>query len=201
VLTHGRPVTFGSDYGGSLTSQFTSNGAAPLDQRAAAVLATWRSGEEGGNAMWQLLTGVASPSGRLPQQWPISVGGVRVGGVGDYLIKYSDQGGAGWTLGAPFTPNYPFGFGLDYLDVSVAASSAEVDTAAQSVNVSVALANAAPTAGLYVVEVRLFPFLRGALLPQTHKRVTSQCVDLFQPSAVPLHPLPAHACGIYEGSR
>ena len=38
-------------------------------------------------AIWDLLTGVVSPSGRLPQQWPISVGGVRVGGVGDYMIK------------------------------------------------------------------------------------------------------------------
>jgi beta-xylosidase len=154
ILTHGRPVTFGSDYGGSLTSRYTSGGLAPLDQRAAAVLATWRPGEEGGSAMWQLLTGAASPSGRLPQAWPVSVGGVRIGGVGDYLIKYSTQGGEGWTLGAPFAPNYPFGFGLDYLDVSLGTVSALVDAAALLVNVTVEVHNAAQTSGLYVVEVR-----------------------------------------------
>ncbi len=69
-------------------------------------------------------------------------------------VIFALQGGSGWTLGAPFQPNYPFGFGLDYLSVSFGPSSAVVDATAELVNVTVELVNAAPVAGLYVVEVR-----------------------------------------------
>ena len=166
--------------------------------------------------MWDLLTGAESPSGRLAQQWPISVGGVRVGGVGDYLIKYSTQGGAGWTLGAPFAPAYPFGFGLDYLDVAVTASAAAVDAAAQTVNVTVTLHNAAAVAGLYVVEV-----CPSGGAPEMHRqggwwlrRICYVCMcaclahartppssspGVLQPGAVALHALPAHARGLRQG--
>jgi beta-xylosidase len=153
VLNHGRPVTFGSDYGGSLVSKFTAGGALPLDKRAAAVLAAFRSGCEGGNAIWDLLSGAVSPSGRLPQSWPVAVGGARMPGINPWFLKFSDQGGSGFTLNTPFAPNYAFGHGLDYLAVSVSSSSVIVDATAMLVNVSVALANAAPFAGLYVVEV------------------------------------------------
>jgi beta-glucosidase len=77
VLNHGRPVTFGSDYGGSIVSKFGPG----LDKQAAAVLAAFRSGCEGGNAIWDVLSGNTSPSGRLPQSWPISVGAVRMPGI------------------------------------------------------------------------------------------------------------------------
>ena len=106
VLNHGRPVTFGADYGGSVVSKFGGPG---LDTKASAVLAAFRSGCEGGNAIWDLLTGVSSPSGRLPQSWPIAVGGVRMPGISPWYIKATDQGGAGFTLGAPFKANYEFG--------------------------------------------------------------------------------------------
>jgi len=43
--------------------QFTAGGAAPLDKRAAAVLAAWRPGEEGGNALWDLLRARCRPRG------------------------------------------------------------------------------------------------------------------------------------------
>jgi hypothetical protein len=57
------------------------------------------------------------------------------------------EGGSGWTLGAPFTPLYPLGFGLDYLKVTYGASAAVVDPVGLSVNVTVALNNAAPVTG------------------------------------------------------
>ena len=65
-------------------------------------------------------------------------------GINPWYYKFSDQGGAGFTLNTPFEPAYAFGFGLDYLNVSLGASSAVVDVAAMRVNVSVALSNAAP---------------------------------------------------------
>ena len=152
VVVHGRPFTFGSDYGGSLVSKFTADGLAPLDERAAAVIAAWRPGSEGGNALWDVITGAVSPSGRLAQQWPRGVGAVRVGGGGAYLQKFVEQGGP-WTLGAPNSPLFGFGFGLDYLSVAFGASSAVVDAPNMLVNVTVEVSNAAPMAGKFVVEV------------------------------------------------
>ena len=134
-------------------SKFTSGGRAGLDARAGAVLAAWRPGCEGGVALWDLLTGRASPSGRLAQSWPISVGTVRIGGPGDYLMKYPSEMASGFTLGAPFAPAYPFGHGLDYLDVSFGHIGAVVDEPNRHVNVSVELLNAAARGGGYVVQV------------------------------------------------
>lgn len=151
VVTHGRPFTFGAaDYGGSVgVSAF---GVPTLDARAGAVLAAWRPGCEGGSAVWDLLTGVVSPSGRLAQSWPTTVGAVRVPGISPAYIKLTVQGGRGWTLGASFAPAFPLGHGLDYLAVTLGASSATVDAAALAVHVAVTLTNAAPRTGGFVVQ-------------------------------------------------
>jgi beta-glucosidase len=62
VLVHGRPVTFVKH---------------DLMSRVDAVLAVWRPGCEGGNAVWDMLTGRVSPSGRLAQSWVRRVGQVK----------------------------------------------------------------------------------------------------------------------------
>jgi len=116
------------------------------------VIAAWRPGSEGGNALWDIITGAVSPSGRLAQQWPRGVGAVRVGGGGTYLQKFVEQGGP-WTLGASNTPLFGFGFGLDYLSVTFGASSVVVDAANMLVNVTVEVINSSPNAGKFVVEV------------------------------------------------
>ena len=153
VLSHGRPVTFGSDYGGSLISKFGGDTTPSLDKQASAVLAAFRSGCEGGNSIWDLLTGNVSPSGRLPQSWPISSGAVRMPGITPWYTKWTDQGGSGFTLSTPFKANFPFGFGLDYLNVVISSSSALVDAVNMAVNVTVNLSNSAKMGGQRVVQV------------------------------------------------
>jgi beta-glucosidase len=68
VLVHGRPMTFGSGH----NSKFGDDNA--LLSKAVAVLSFGRPGEEGGNAMFDVLTGLAQPTGRLNQPWPRSAG-------------------------------------------------------------------------------------------------------------------------------
>src|SRR5262249_50914500 len=79
-------------------------------KHAAALIAAWLPGEEGGGALADVLFGVESPSGRLPISIPHSVGQVPVyyghksgGGRSQMLGHYSD---------GPTAPPYPFGPGL-----------------------------------------------------------------------------------------
>ena len=60
VLVHGRPATFGADSGGAVTSKF---GPTPLTSRMGALVAAWRPGVEGGNALWSLITGAVPQKG------------------------------------------------------------------------------------------------------------------------------------------
>lgn len=60
VLVHGRPVTWGQDN--------------TLLDSVPTLFAAWRPGEEGGNAIVDLIFGDANPSGKLAQAWPRSAG-------------------------------------------------------------------------------------------------------------------------------
>ena len=72
------------------------------------IMAVWYPGEEGGNAIANLLFGANSPSGRLPITYPIHEGQLpliydhKPTGRGDDYINLTGQ------------PLFPFGFGLSY---------------------------------------------------------------------------------------
>lgn len=101
ALMNGRPLTLTDEY-----------------LQADAMLETWFSGTEGGNAIADVLFGDYNPSGKLPMSFPINVGQIPVyyshlntgrprgtDNMGKYTTSYFDS---------PNDPLFPFGFGLSY---------------------------------------------------------------------------------------
>lgn len=83
---------------------------AEVHEIADAVLLVWYPGQEGGNALADVVFGKESPSGRLPITFPKSF---------DQLPAYDDYSMEGRTYKyMEAEPLYPFGFGLSYSKVS-----------------------------------------------------------------------------------
>ncbi len=86
-------------------------GGSPMDlaavhELADAVLMAWYPGEEGGNALADVVFGKVAPSGKLPITFPRSL---------DQLPAYEDYSMEGRTYKyMKKEPLYPFGFGLSY---------------------------------------------------------------------------------------
>ncbi|MCJ1712908.1 beta-glucosidase [Curtobacterium sp. VKM Ac-2922] len=76
--------------------------------RPAAVVQAFFPGEGGGLAIADLLTGAASPSGRLPVSLP------RSAGAQPYTYLHPRLGGPSDVTATDSTPVRPFGFGLSY---------------------------------------------------------------------------------------
>ncbi|HEX8428181.1 glycoside hydrolase family 3 N-terminal domain-containing protein [Hymenobacter sp.] len=86
-------------------------GGSPMDlqevhELADAVVLAWYPGEEGGNAVADIIFGKTSPSGKLPITFPKSL---------DQLPAYEAYGMQGRTYRyMTAEPMYPFGYGLSY---------------------------------------------------------------------------------------
>lgn len=101
VLLTGRPYAIGW----ALDADHGAASALP-----AAVVQAFFPGEEGGRAIAALITGAASPSGRLPVSLP------RSAGAQPYNYLHPILGGASDVTSTDPTPVRPFGFGLSYTD-------------------------------------------------------------------------------------
>jgi beta-glucosidase len=118
---------------------------------ANAVLLAWLPGEEGGNAIADVLCGDVDPSGRLPVTILRSVGQVGVqsgahrgGGLSMFHGDYTD---------APSIPLFPFGHGCSYTTWELSGLSVHAGTTAEDVRVEVTVTNAGTRAGVNVVQV------------------------------------------------
>ncbi|KPK83403.1 MAG: hypothetical protein AMS27_13040 [Bacteroides sp. SM23_62_1] len=115
-------------------------GGSPIDisdveELADVILFVWYPGEEGGNAVADIIFGDVSPSGKLPITFPKSL---------DQLPPYEDYSMAGRTYRyMTKEPRYPFGFGLSYTSFKYSDGSIEKETvkAGENVNIQVTLEN------------------------------------------------------------
>ncbi len=132
------------------------------EDRVAAILECWLSGQAAGGAAVDLLLGVANPSGKLAETIP-----VRLHDNSSYLNFPGEEGivqyGEGIFIGyraydTLIQPvSYPFGFGLSYtsfriddVDVSITGSVPDGDLA---VTVTVSVTNTGRRSGAEVVQV------------------------------------------------
>ncbi|WP_339321653.1 glycoside hydrolase family 3 N-terminal domain-containing protein [Paenibacillus sp. FSL W8-0194] len=80
-----------------------------IDEHADAILEAWYPGQEGGNALADLLFGDANPSGRLTVSIPKD--------VGQLPVRYNGKRTTGRRyLETDTKPSYPFGYGLSYTE-------------------------------------------------------------------------------------
>lgn len=130
-------------------------------QQADALLETWFSGTEGGNAIADVLFGDYNPSGKLPMSFPRSVGQIPIyynhlptgrpytpENPGKYTSHYYDEANG---------PLYPFGYGLSYTSFSVSdvRLSRAVMQRDGTLTASVTVTNTGKRAGETVVQMYL----------------------------------------------
>ncbi len=119
-----------------------------IAEQANAVLEGWYVGEQGGNAVADVLFGDVNPGGKLPVTIPRSVGQL----PSFYNVKPSARRGYLFDTTAPL---YPFGWGLSYSTFEIGAPQLSSDRirADGSVTVSVAVRNTGARAGDETVQV------------------------------------------------
>ena len=128
-----------------------------VKEHANAVIEAWYSGEEGGKAVAQTLSGVNNPAGRLPVTFYTGI---------DQLPPFEDYSMANRTYRYfTGTPLFPFGYGLSYskFSYSNAKLSSRKVQAGKPLTVEADVKNLSKRAGDEVVQVYLtFPKLPGA---------------------------------------
>ncbi|MCX3059994.1 glycoside hydrolase family 3 protein [Streptomyces beihaiensis] len=146
----------------------------PWRDDVAAVLLSWFPGQEGGDALADVLLGTEEPGGRLPTTWgALADAPVTRVTPQDGQLAYSEGvfiGYRAWERSGA-TPAYPFGHGLGYTDwtyesVDVTATTGTTGTtgvtgpaatATATVTATVRVRNTGPRPGREVVQLYLSP--------------------------------------------
>lgn len=128
-----------------------------LAAEAPAILETWFLGSQHGSAVADVLFGDYNPGGKLPATFPRATGQIPIhynhrntgrpaASANHYTSKYLDL---------PWTPLYPFGFGLSYTTFSYSnlRLSAERIAAGDSLTVTIDVKNSGDRAGDEVIQL------------------------------------------------
>ena len=125
-----------------------------------AIVNLGQAGEEGGNALAQLLKGTVNFSGRLAETWakryedyPYAMEYGKLGNVMSQDYKEGIFVGYRWFDINGIEPRYPFGYGLGYTDFSMEKKRASLDGSKFSISFTVT--NTGRCSGKEVVQVYL----------------------------------------------
>lgn len=132
-----------------------------LETKVAAFVWAFAGGQECGNALAEVLTGLAEPSGRLPVSVPKSVGAV------PYYYNHKLKS-AGTPIAFHFGSRYPFGYGLsytqfEYSDLVVDTSTIDIDSG--SVSLSCTVKNSGQRKGVCVPQLYVRDLLASVVRP------------------------------------
>ena len=129
--------------------------------RVDAVLMAWYPGEEGGNAVADVLFGDANPAGRLPITFPLSEGQLPL------VYNHKPTGRGDDYLDLTGQPLFPFGFGLSYTRFEYSQLTIDRDTIGTrgTVTVRAKVKNTGTRAGDEVVQLYLRDLLASVARP------------------------------------
>lgn len=140
VLMNGRPLTINW-----------------IAENSPAILETWFAGSQAGNAIADVLFGDVNPSGKLPVTFPRAVGQIPIyynymntGRPPDAANKYTSK-----YLDVPWTPLFPFGFGLSYTQFKITGLNLSAERIPRNgqLTVTVDIDNVGRRAGEEVVQL------------------------------------------------
>ena len=112
----------------------------PWRDQAAAILAAWYPGTQGGSAIANLLFGKANPSGRLPVSFPASLDQLAKPAApnkGDTTYGEGATVGYKWYDAKGLTPAFAFGHGLSYTEFAYSGLRARVEDGTVSASFTV----------------------------------------------------------------
>ena len=128
-----------------------------LNETMPAILETWFLGVEAGNAIADVLFGDVNPGGKMPVSTPRAVGQVPIyydhKNTGRPPVATEKYTSKYWDI--PFTPLYPFGYGLSYTTFTISTPRLAATTmgAGDSLRVEVDVTNTGSRAGDEVVQL------------------------------------------------
>src|SRR4029077_4548249 len=131
-----------------------------ISAAANAMLEGWYLGEQGGNAVADIIFGDVNPGGKLPVTIPRSVGQLPM------FYNYKPSAHRGYLFDT-VEPLYPFGFGLSYTSFEIGAPSLSSDRIAAngSVTVSVPVRNTGARAGDETVQIYVHQLVSSVTRP------------------------------------
>jgi len=124
------------------------------DKKASALLTAWYPGEEGGNAVANVIFGDVNPSGRLPISVPRSTG---------QLPVYYSLGKSNDYVEGTSTPLYAFGYGLSY--TAFEYGNLTISREGGNITVSCTVTNTGNTDGDEVVQLYLRDHVASVSVP------------------------------------